>query len=585
MDSTKPPMLDEKQFKKVYIGFTVTILLLSTLFTITVKGGFTVTGRIVDINGSPIDGVKVEVYSDRSLVIKTQTSLSGFFSVNLDPGVYEIILEKEGYESRSITVSSYFSGYRDFGNIILDYSLKFSVSQLKIKVKSMSEVSIPVTVRNKGSRDELVEIQVEAPKGWEAGLYAGSTEVWRLKLVPGEAQSLTLILRIPFNASGEYSVKARAIGSSLQEEEILVQVEKADPQIFVANQLSAQGLCDSSISFELIVRNPLKKRLTSQISVSTPPGWEASVLREDGKRLYDVSLDPGEYLRAVLKVSVPEDAQPGLYEVRVRAFSQEFTSSQSFYITVTRGVFNPKVYTGTPYVEAYAGSSASFPIEVENTGNSDGILSINITQLPVGYSWKLSDPSGNILSKVYLKSNERKRLNLVIDIPPLEEPRAIPFLLEAYTVESSIRLGLTLGILGFYSMGYETRSFYLETTAGSESYFVIEVKNNGYSALTNVKPVLTSIPKKFKVEYTPELIPLLKPQERAIFTLKIKTDADINAGDYFVSFKIRSDQYSLPERDLRVFIKQRIEILIIGIVVIVIFLMLLYTVYRRYGRR
>lgn len=566
-------------------SLTFILLLSSTLAILFVKGEITITGRIIDINGNPVGGVRVEAYSGQSLVEKTHTSANGYFSISLASGAYELILEKEGYEARSITISPQSVGHRDLGNIILDYSLKFSVSRLKIRVKSMSEVGIQVTLRNKGSKDELVNIEVDAPRGWEAGIYSDSTQVWRLKLFPGETQSLTLVLRIPFNASGEYLIKTRAIGSIVQEEEISVQVDKEEPQIFVANQLSVQGLCGSSVNFELVIKNPLKKRLTSQISISAPEGWEASVSREDGKRLYDFSLDPGEYLRAVLKVSIPEHAQPGRYEVKIQASSQEFPSLQSFYIMVARGIFNPKVYTETPYVEAYAGSSASFPIDVENTGSSDGIISINVTQLPVGYSWKLSDPSGNILSKVYLKPNEKKKLNLVIDVPPLEEPRTIPFLLEAYTAEYSSRLSLTLGILGFYSMSYETRSFYIETTAGSESSFLIEVKNNGYSALTNVKPVLTSLPEKFKVEYTPELVPLLKPQERAVFTLKIKTDADVNAGDYFVSFKVKSDQYSLPERDIRIFIKQRIEMLVIGILIIVALLILLYMVRRRYGRR
>ncbi|MBO3800462.1 MAG: carboxypeptidase regulatory-like domain-containing protein [Candidatus Brockarchaeota archaeon] len=579
-------MLNKSILQAFHAGLLTSILLLSLTLTILfVKGEITITGKIIDVNGNPIERVEVEAYSDQSLVEKTHTSANGYFSISLASGAYELILEKDGYETRSITISPQSIGHRNLGNIILDYSLKFSVSQLKIRVKSMSEVGIQVTLRNKGSKDELVDIEVDAPSGWEAGMYSDSMQVWRLKLFPGETQSLTLILRIPFNASGEYLIKTRVIGSIVREEEISVQVDKEEPQIFIANQLSVQGLCGSSVNFELMVKNPLKKRLTSQISVSAPWEWEAIVLREDGKRLYDVSLDPGEYVKVVLKVSVPEDAQPGRYRVRIQASSQEFTSSQEFYVMVTKGVFNPKVYTGTPYVEAYAGSSASFPIEVENTGDSDGILSINVTQLPVGYSWKLSDPNGNILSKVYLKSNERKKLNLVIDVPPLEEPRTIPFLLEAHTAESSSRLGLTLGILGFYSMSYETRSFYMETTAGSESSFVIEIKNNGYSVLTSVKPILTSIPEKFRVEYTPELIPFLKPQERALFTLRIKTDADISAGDYFISFKVKSDQYSLPERDLRILIRQRIEIIVIGIAMIVILLILLYWIRRLYGRR
>jgi len=394
-----------------------------------------------------------------------------------------------------------------------------------------------------------------------------------------------LIIKIPLNASGEYSVRTRVIGSTVQEETILIRVVKDEPQVFVASQLTTQGLCGSSVTFELTIRNPLDKRFNSQISVIAPSGWTASILREDGKRLYDISLESGEYLRAVLKTNIPEDAQPGRYEVKVQASSQELVSSQGFYIIVTRGIFNPRVYTGTPYVEAYAGGSASFPIDVENTGDSDGILSINVTRLPMGYSWKLSDPSGNILSKVYLKANEKKRLNLVIDVPPLEEPKTIFFSLETYAPESSSRLSLTLGILGFYSMSYETQNFYTQTTAGSESTFRVEVKNNGYSVLTNVRPVLTSIPEKFKVKYEPEVIPILKPQERATFVLKITTDADISAGDYFISFQVKSDQYSLSTVSLRVFVAQRTEMIFASVAMVIILLSALFFIYRKYGRR
>jgi len=579
-------MLNKSVLQAFSVSFLTSILLLSsTLAILLVRGEITIAGRIIDINGNPIEGVRVEAYSGESLVEKTHTSANGYFSISLAAGAYELILEKEGYETRSIMVSPQHVGHRNLGDIILDYSLKFSVSQLKIRVKSMSEVSIPVNLRNKGSRDELVDVEVDAPKDWEAGMYSGSAQVWRLKLIPGETQNLMLIIKIPLNASGEYSVRTRVIGSTVQEETILIRVVKDEPQVFVASQLTTQGLCGSSVTFELTIRNPLDKRFNSQISVIAPSGWTASILREDGKRLYDISLESGEYLRAVLKTNIPEDAQPGRYEVKVQASSQELVSSQGFYIIVTRGIFNPRVYTGTPYVEAYAGGSASFPIDVENTGDSDGILSINVTRLPMGYSWKLSDPSGNILSKVYLKANEKKRLNLVIDVPPLEEPKTIFFSLETYAPESSSRLSLTLGILGFYSMSYETQNFYTQTTAGSESTFRVEVKNNGYSVLTNVRPVLTSIPEKFKVKYEPEVIPILKPQERATFVLKITTDADISAGDYFISFQVKSDQYSLSTVSLRVFVAQRTEMIFASVAMVIILLSALFFIYRKYGRR
>lgn len=564
---------------------TVVLLLSSASTLLTVKGSVTVAGKIVDIDGKPLESVEVKVYSGDLFIVNTHTSINGFFSLNLESGMYELQLEKKGYEARSIMVSTPFSGYKDIGLIVLDYSLKFTISLTSLRVKSLTEVSIPVAIGNKGSQDELVEIQIEAPEGWEAGFYSGSAQVWGLRLTHNEVQNLVMKIRVPFNASGQYELKAKALGSIIQENTVSIYVEKAEPQILVSNYLTAQGLGGSTVTFELTIRNPLTKRFTTQISVTTPSGWVGSIVREDGRRLYDVSLDSGESLRALLKISVPENAQPGNHEVKVCALSQEFVSSLSFYIMVAKGTVEPKASTDTPYVESYAGSSAKFPVEVENTGESDGVVSINVAQLPVGYPWKLSDPSGNVLSKVYLKPSEKRRLNLIVEIPPLAEPQTIPFTLEAYTQESSSRLNLTLGVLGFYSMSYETQNFYTESTAGSTSGFIIEVKNNGYSVLTNVRPEIINVPDKFKVEYTPEVVPLVKPQERVAFTLRIATDADINAGDYFMSFRVKSDQYSLSTISLRVFIRQRVEVFFTGIAIAAILLTFLYIIYRRYGRR
>jgi uncharacterized membrane protein len=579
-------MLNKGVPKTLYMSLLTIVTLLSISFNIlAVRGSVMVTGKIVDVDGKSLESVEVRVYSGGSLVTRTYSSSNGVFSLNLESGMYEIQLEKRGYEARSMIVSIPFSGYKDIGLIVLDYSLKFTISLTSLRVKSMAEVSIPVTICNKGFQDELVEIQVETPEGWEAGVYSGSAQIWGLRLTQNEIQNLVMKIRVPFNASGQYELKARALGSTKQENTVSIYVEKAEPQILVSNYLTAQGLGGSTVTFELTIRNPLTKRFTAQISVMTPSSWVGSIVREDGRRLYDVSLDAGESLRALLKISVPENAQPGNHEVRVCAISQEFVSSFSFYIIVARGTVEPKAYTDTPYVESYAGSSAKFPIEVENTGESDGVVSINVTQLPIGYPWKLSDLSGNILSKVYLKPSEKRRLNLIVEIPPLAEPQTIPFMLEACTQESSSRLNLTLGVLGFYSMSYETQNFYTESTAGSTSGFIIEVKNNGYSFLTNVRPEIINVPDKFKVEYSPEVVPLVKPQEKVVFTLRITTDADINAGDYFISFRVKSDQYSLSTMSLRVFIKQRVEVFFIGIAIAAILLTFLYIIYRRYGRR
>ncbi|MGQ9479027.1 MAG: COG1470 family protein [Thermoproteota archaeon] len=113
--------------------------------------------------------------------------------------------------------------------------------------------------------------------------------------------------------------------------------------------------------------------------------------------------------------------------------------------------------------------------------------------------------------------------------------------------------------------------------------FLVEVKNNGYSILTNIRPVITGVPDKFKVEYMPEVISICKPQEKARFMLKITSDADLNAGDYYVDLRVKSDQYSLTPVSIRVFVKQKVEALIIGVLIAAILLNLLFLI--KYGRR
>ncbi len=567
--------------------FIISIIMLLALYqSIPVSGeSYTLLGSVKDFNGNPLSNVAVTIYdSSGAFITKIWTLVNGGFAISLDRGTYRIQLEKKGYEGKTITVSLNRPSV-DLGEIILDFSPKVSISQTYLKVESFSEVSIPVSMENKGSEEETVTILVEAPEGWEAGVYSGSAEIVNLTLSRGSVQNLNLKIKIPYNAQGVYNLKIRVLGSIIQEKTVSLYVEKKSLQILTSTYPVAQAQPGSTVVFDLTVRNVLSERLTGTISLGLPAGWTGSVVKSDGSVLYGVSLGSSESVNIKAKINVPLDAAPGSYEVTILFKTKDFDSTFPLTVIVVKGSPRLRLRTDTPYVDAYAGGAATYPIEVENTGDSDGVVSISITGLPSGYNWVVKDSSGSVVSKLYVKAGETRKLNVVVSIPPLAEPDVLSIVLEASANGSFDRLNLGLGILGWYSVAYMTQNFYCETTAGETIVFQVEVKNTGYSSLSNLKLDVSDAPSGFNIKVDPSLVSLLKPQENVVFSLTITSDADISAGDYYATLSLKADQSQAATRSLHIYVKQRGEVMLIGALIVIIMVGAMLLIYRRYGRR
>ncbi|MGB9759494.1 MAG: NEW3 domain-containing protein [Thermoproteota archaeon] len=553
-----------------------------------------VYGIVVDSNNNPIWGVSVSIYdSYGSLVTQTQTSSAGNFIVTLNPGTYRVQLDKVGYEYKSITFNVPSTGPVYLGTITLGYSLSLSVALTYLKVNCLSEVNIPITITEKGSRNELVNLSVNAPKGWSAGVYLGQTEIGGLNLAPNQVQNLNLNLQIPYNASGLYNVTIVASGWTIQNETISVYVNNVDPQLLTSTYSIIKAMPDSTANFDLTISNKLSERFFGIISIELPNGWIGSITNNaDGNNLYGISLDPGSFIKATATLQVPGNIASGDYVVAVKLEGTDpyFISKLQLHVVIAQGAPVVKLHTDTPYLDAYAGQAVSFPVDVKNVGDANGIVSINLKGLPPGYSWMAKDPSGNVLSKLYLKAGEDKNLRIVVSIPPLAEPSVLSFALEANSSSSYDNISLSLGILGSYSINYVTQSFYVESTAGATTTFQVQVQNTGYSSLTNVKINLANIPSSFDVQVDPNLVLLLKPQDTATFTITITTTADVSAGDYYITLGLTADQLTADQtsslvRALHVYLKQSSVVVYVGVGIVLVVLVALFIVYRRYGRR
>ncbi|KAF5417963.1 MAG: hypothetical protein C5S38_00500 [Candidatus Methanophagaceae archaeon] len=93
-----------------------------------------------------------------------------------------------------------------------------------------------------------------------------------------------------------------------------------------------------------------------------------------------------------------------------------------------------------------------------------------------------------------------------------------------------------------------------------------------------------SAPKGWTATIDPKEVTSLNPDDSETFTMKITPLGDITPSDYKVTVKVKSDQLE-EEEDFRIIVKESSNVAIYGTVIIVIVILALAFMFRKYGRR
>jgi uncharacterized membrane protein len=123
-----------------------------------------------------------------------------------------------------------------------------------------------------------------------------------------------------------------------------------------------------------------------------------------------------------------------------------------------------------------------------------------------------------------------------------------------------------------------------ETKPGEIFDVVLYVSNTGQgSALTNVY-LDTKAPEGWLIQVSPNRTNSIKAGESQTFTMTVQSPGNIVASDYEVNVKVKSDQAE-KEKDYRITVKTESYIPYIGAGIIVLVVVGLVLIYRKYGRR
>ena len=545
----------------------------------------TVTGYLVDKNGEPIVGARVEAWQGSLLITTTETDSVGHFMLELDAGTYTLKFLKKGYETKTVSVKVSAREINSLGTITLGYAVQLTVVYKHIKVAPGSTVTIPVQLENKGEYSEEASIEIEGPSVWSYKLCSSGVEVKSITLQPGAKLTLNLELKVGLE-TGVYTVNISVAESEGYNytQGIVVEVSLEGVNVLEALNVFMEARPGNIVSYSFKLTNPFSVGIIYNLTVIKDVDW-TTILKAEGVEVSQVYLKPESSIQLTLEIYVPYTVPEGDYKFVVKAVSEVASGYAEVSLRVKKGVPILFLETSTPSIDAASGDTAVYSIKVSNKGTRDAEINFTIVGLPEEFKWSIKDAQGNTISRIFLKAGGSSTIRLAIKVPPGYKPQYIAFTFKALADNSTAELKLGLNVLGKYEIDYYTENFYIEGYVGDTLTFGLEVVNTGYNDLTEVKVVLIKVPQDFNVTVEPDVVSVLKPGEKTIFTIKIETPSDANAGDYYVFLKAVSNEDEAPQVSLHIFLKQRTETTLLAVAAVAAVVVALIIVYWKYGRR
>jgi len=570
----------------MYVLLLILTLALLVLVVPEKSSAVVVKGRVVDVSMQGLGGITVELYTvDGVFKERTLTDRNGYFYFDLKKGVYELVIYGAGYEEKRIKIEVPGKGYVILKTIVLNYALQIQLEAEKIRVKQGDKVELSLVVVNKGHYEEPVNVELSYPPGWEVYLISQSdVRVQGFTLIPGASISLRLIMVIGRSAEGAYTVLLTFKGNVIMEKRIEVYAEPRNWGLIDTQYSRVTGYTGEELVIDLSVKNTIGESADINLNVVGPENWDIKLQASDGHTISSIRLDEEAEAGLQIKVYIPEDTCEGTYKINVTADALGAHSELVILVDVKRGTDKLKIESASPFVEAYAGEIAVIPLKVSNRGSSATPVTFTVIGLPNDFTYSLKEKEGSLVSKIYLSGGETRELLMEIDIPPGTEPQLIEFSLKVEGEKSSDEIKLGLNVLGEYKLKVITENFYVSTMVGERTKFRIDIKNEGNAPLTDVVVEVYDVPRGIEISVEPNIITSLPPNEVKSFTLTIDIDPQVSTGFYHVSLRIVAKGVRV-ERVLKVDVKPKGENIYIGLFAILLAILAIAYVWRKYGRR
>jgi uncharacterized membrane protein len=252
-----------------------------------------------------------------------------------------------------------------------------------VVVPQGDDVDVSLTVKDKGRRDEDIELTVpQVPKGWDAkiksynhivtGVYmeSDSTKSLTFKAVPDKSVGpgkYTFVIKGE-TRDGELTSSSR-LNVTVKEKEKVVTSKDV---IITTSYPVLQGPTDAKFEFSLDVENKTDKDATFNLAYEAPENWEIRFKPAyEDKYFSSLRIKSGQSQTVAVEVKPYLLAEPGKYPIKVKVASPEAKGEADLNVVLT-GTHKLEVATvdGLLSLNAFRGKPANLSFYVKNTGSA-----------------------------------------------------------------------------------------------------------------------------------------------------------------------------------------------------------------------
>jgi uncharacterized membrane protein len=339
----------------------------------------------------------------------------------------------------------------------------------------------------------------------------------------------------------------------------------------------------NTVTFPLDVSVPAPERVGLAVS-GAPSGWTAD-LRGGGNIVNAVFAGGTTAASVDLSVIVPQDAAPGTTTLTVTATADQGTRTLPIAVTVLGATSGGVTLTSDfPQLSGAPTSTFSYSVTLANTGTQKQTYTLQ-GQGPDGWTVNVHPSSNGQALTDTVDGGATDTLSVTAQ-PPSSVPAG------SYQIQVTVAAGgqsattnLEADVTGSPAISLSTPNQVLnaQVTAGSTGTVALVVTNTGTTVLKNVS-VTASAPTGWTTSFSPTSVASIQPGSAASVTATLKPSSDALAGDYDVTFTASAGTAS-ANVDIRTTVQTSPLWGFIGLALIVLVIIGLGWVFRRFGRR
>jgi uncharacterized membrane protein len=338
-------------------------------------------------------------------------------------------------------------------------------------------------------------------------------------------------------------------------------------------------------TFEVRVVTVERERVALSVGAA-PPDWEVRILG-GGREVSAVMADPDPEVSPTVdvEVDVPVDVETGEYEVVIEADAPSGRSTLPLTLEVTELAAAPfEISAEFPELSGEPDQTFSFDVDVANNTGREATFAIAATG-PAG--WDVSARPVAEAQAATLTVAGGETGSLTVEATPAPDTTGGRYDIDVEITADGVpvRGTFTAIVVGTPELVFRPAEELLSLSgeAGGTSTFSLIVTNQGSAALGDVTLTATA-PTDWEVEFEPETIATVGPGESVTVTARIRPQSDAVAGDYGLTVTAASEGQR-QEVDLRFQIETSTWWGFVAVAIIVVALIALALVFRRFGRR